>query len=155
MAKSVFLVRIEANEYAPLAEMLEKAGYDSELVEEFEGDGDDGIVRGLDALKENETGDKTHVAEQNEDGMITPVDYVYLVKQTQPSSEYYEKTIYVCTDKDEAYRRARELNKDYGNTDSCVFDLDWDFVEMRRDACFECTHYYEVEAIRLNEAFAG
>jgi len=51
MAKYIYNVRVEANEYAPLEELLDKAGYDSELLETYEGDEDDGIIRGLDNIQ--------------------------------------------------------------------------------------------------------
>ena len=43
MAKYIFNVRIEANEYPPIDDLLDKAGYDVELLETYEGDEDDGL----------------------------------------------------------------------------------------------------------------
>lgn len=51
MAKYVYNVRVEANEYEPLEELLDAAGYDSELLDTYEGDEDDGIDRGISAIK--------------------------------------------------------------------------------------------------------
>lgn len=85
---------------------------------------------------------------------MTDKKYVYLVKQTQPDDEYQSTTIYVCTDKNEAIRRARILNKEYGTTDICDFDENWDFECVKDDCefCYAC--YYEVEAIQLDEPMA-
>ena len=59
---------------------------------------------------------------------------VYLVKQTQYDIDcsdigdcYVGTTIYVCSDEQEATRRARKLNKQYGS--GCIFTDDWDFDE--------------------------
>lgn len=52
MAKYVYNIRVEANEYEPLENLLDKAGYDSELLETYEGDEDDEIVRGLDCIQQ-------------------------------------------------------------------------------------------------------
>lgn len=90
---------------------------------------------------------KTHIVEQDNNGFIWNIKSVYLVRQTQTTENYFDKTIYVCTDYDEAVRRARELNKTYGS--GCVFDDDWELWEITGDDY----HYYDVEEIRLNEKF--
>lgn len=129
MAKSVFNIRVEADEYGPLEDLLDKAGYENELLEEYEGDGQDDIVRGTEAMT------------------------LYLVKQTQPDENYQETTIYVCSDKEEATRRARKLNKLYGQ--GCIFSEDGDFEEVDyEDSYVEGVHYYEVEAIQLDKPMA-
>ncbi len=129
MAKYVYNVRVEANEYEPLETLLDKAGYDSELLETYEGDEDDEILRGLGALT------------------------VYMVRQTQNEPEamlddiYKNETIYVCSTKEEAQRRARELNKMYGH--GCIFSDDGDFEEIDSGV-----HYYDVEAMRIDKPMA-
>ena len=92
---------------------------------------------------------KPHIIEQDRDGMIFNIDYVYLVRQTQTTENFFNTTIYVCTDEDEAIRRARELNKTYGS--GCEFDDDWEMIEITDDDY----HYYDVEPIKLNEKFYG
>lgn len=56
MAKSVFMVRVNANDYGKLEELLDAAGYDSDLMEEYEGDEeyDEDVVEGLEAIREND-----------------------------------------------------------------------------------------------------
>lgn len=134
MAKHVYNVRVEANEYEPLETLLDKAGYDSELLETYEGDEDDEILRGLGALT------------------------VYMVRQTQNEPEamlddiYKNETIYVCSTKEEAQRRARELNKMYGH--GCIFSDDGDFEEIDYEEIDSGVHYYDVEAIRIDKPMA-
>ena len=134
MAKHVYNVRVEANEYEPLETLLDKAGYDSELLETYEGDEDDEILRGLGALT------------------------VYMVRQTQNEPEamlddiYKNETIYVCSTKEEAQRRARELNKMYGH--GCIFSDDGDFEEIDYEEIDSGVHYYDVEAMRIDKPMA-
>jgi len=135
MAKYVYNVRVEANEYEPLETLLDKAGYDSELLETYEGDEDDGILRGLNTM------------------------YVYMVRQTQNEAgsmwdeSYKNETIYVCSTEEEAQRRARELNKMYGH--GCIFSEDGDFEEIDyEDTYDEGVHYYDVEAMRIDKPMA-
>lgn len=135
MAKSVFNIRVEADEYGPLEDLLYKAGYENELLEEYEGDGQDDIVRGIKAIK------------------------VWLVNQTQNEAgslwdeSYKNETIYVCSTKEEAVRRARELNKEYGH--GCIFTEDKDFVEIDyEDTYDEGVHYYTVECMTIDKPMA-
>lgn len=95
----------------------------------------------------------THVVEQDENGNIFPVEAVYLIKQTQPEEEYYQRTIYVYTDKDEAIKVCRKLNKEYGDHDTCVFNKQGDFVKVNEDYYYDDAHYYEVEEMLLNEEY--
>ena len=70
---------------------------------------------------------------------------VYLVNQTQPEAEYYDKTIYVFLNKEDATNKARELNHDYG--EYCDFTAEGDFIQVQDDYYFENVHYYTVEEI--------
>lgn len=74
---------------------------------------------------------------------------VWLVRQTQPSEDYYQRTIAVYDKKEDAERIARRLNKTYGN--KCIFDEDWDFVEIDWNHTDEYGyHYYDIEWQDLN-----
>lgn len=84
---------------------------------------------------------------------------VYLVKQTQYDIGcsdigdcYVGTTIYVCSDEQEATRRARKLNEQYGS--GCIFTEDWDFDEIDYDDMCDDLHYYEVEEIVVDEPMA-
>ena len=132
MAKHVYNVRVEANEYEPLETLLDKAGYDSELLETYEGDEDDEILRGLGALT------------------------VYMVRKTQNEAgslwdeSYKNETVYVYSTKEEAIHKARELNKLYGH--GCIFSDDGDFEEIDyEDTYDEGVHYYDIEAIKIEK----
>ena len=72
--------------------------------------------------------------------------YVYLVRQTQPSEFYDEKTIAVFTDRGKAESLARKLNKAYGH--GCQFDDDYNFIEPGTD--YGNQHYYDVDCQELN-----
>lgn len=70
---------------------------------------------------------------------------VYLVKQTQDTYGYFDKTIYVCSTKEKAQEYCRKLNKIYG--DGCKFSKEWDFE-------YECdynTHFYNWEPMEVDE----
>lgn len=69
---------------------------------------------------------------------------VWLVNQTQPGAEYYDKTVYVYGNRDKAQAKARELNKEYG--DCCDFTPDGDFIQVKDDCYFDNAHYYTVES---------
>ena len=69
---------------------------------------------------------------------------VWLVNQTQPGAEYYDKTVFVYDDHDKAQAKARELNKEYG--DCCDFTPDGDFIQVKDDCYFDNAHYYTVES---------
>lgn len=70
---------------------------------------------------------------------------LYLVRQTQPIDYYDQKTIAVFDNLEQAQKLARTLNKEYGC--GCVFDDNWDFVELD-DA--ENLHYYDIDEQELN-----
>lgn len=72
---------------------------------------------------------------------------IYLVKQTQPSAEYYDKTIFVFKNETDATNKARELNHEYG--EFCEFTKDGDFLQIDDGYYFEDVHYYTVESIEL------
>lgn len=76
--------------------------------------------------------------------------YLYVVNQTQPYENYEQTTIAVFTDEADALKLARALNKEYGDTDVCEFDDDWDFVEIKDDGDTEYAHYYEVDSVELD-----
>lgn len=95
---------------------------------------------------------KTHIIEQRDDGICFPVEYVYLVRQTQPRCDYINTTIYVMTDKDKAIEYARELNKEYGAC--CKFTDEYDFIEMDEEYYFDDVHYYDVETMKINQKLA-
>lgn len=53
---------------------------------------------------------------------------IYTVKQTQPSENYFEKVIAIFSTKKQALKQAKELNREYRNSE----------------------HFYEVEAFTLD-----
>lgn len=79
-------------------------------------------------------------------------EFVYLVRQTQPSADYIKTTLYVYTDKEKAYKVARALNKEYG--ENCNFTKEYDFIDVKDDVYFDDVHYYDVQAMKLNEELA-
>lgn len=79
-------------------------------------------------------------------------EFVYLVRQTQPSADYIKTTLYVYTDKEKAYKVARALNKEYG--ENCHFTKEYDFIDVKYDVYFDDVHYYDVQAMKLNEELA-
>jgi hypothetical protein len=92
---------------------------------------------------------KTHIIEQDKNGNCFPVECVYLVRQTQPEEDYRNTTIYVFTDKRDATKEARKLNKEYGQ--GCIFNDKGDFVEVDyEDSYVDGVHYYDVEEIIIN-----
>lgn len=96
----------------------------------------------------------THIVEQDENGNIFPIEAIYLVKQTQPCAGYFDKTIYVYTDEDDAKDTCRKLNKEYGNKDVCKFNSKGDFIDMKHVNRYAEAHYYDVEEMLLNEEYA-
>lgn len=84
---------------------------------------------------------------------VRETGYVFLVRQTQPEADYWQYTIYVCSDEDEAIRRARELNKTYGK--GCKFSPDYDYEEIDWDnvSTDDDYHYYDVEECRIDGPF--
>lgn len=131
MAKYVYNIRVEANEYEPLENLLDKAGYDSELLETYEGDEDDEVARGIDQIK------------------------VYLVNETkqiigEEDSMMKNETIYMFTDREQAIEEARGLNKLYGK--SCIFSEEGDFEAVDYDECYtNDLHYFEVVPMNINK----
>lgn len=80
---------------------------------------------------------------------MTKNDGVWLVRQTQPSSDYYQYTIAVFDNKEDAYKLAIKLNREYGK--GCEFNEDWSFYQVDWDnAGDENYHYYDVEWQKLN-----
>lgn len=77
---------------------------------------------------------------------------LYLVNKTQPSKEYYDKTICVLSDYNKAVEYARTLNKEYG--ENCEFSKEGDFIKVNDDVYFESAHFYTVESMELDEELA-
>jgi len=131
MAKNVYNIRVEANEYEPLENLLDKAGYDSELLETYEGDGDDNLARGIDQIK------------------------IYLVNETkqiigEEDNMMKNETIYVFADRERALEEARGLNKMYGK--SCIFSEEGDFESVDYDECYtNDLHYFEVVSMNITK----
>lgn len=70
----------------------------------------------------------------------------YLVKQTQETDGYFDKTIYVCSTKEKAQEYCRKLNERYGC--GCIFTPEWDFeYESDFDA-----HFYNWECMEIDES---
>lgn len=70
---------------------------------------------------------------------------LYLVRQTQPESNYFNETIAIFDNLKTAQKLACELNKKYGC--GCVFNDKLEFVEFN----YDCEpHYYDVETQELN-----
>lgn len=74
---------------------------------------------------------------------------VYLVRQTQITSGYDEKTIYVCSTKERAVEYCRALNKDYGY--GVKFNDEWDFVEFDDEYDYDQQHYYDWECMEVDK----
>ena len=77
---------------------------------------------------------------------INKTKYVWLVNQTQPCADYYERTIAVFDNQQDAVNLARQLNQEYGR--NCKFDSDWDYVDY--DCDYDLIHCYETECIKIN-----
>lgn len=73
-------------------------------------------------------------------------EYVWVVRQTQPSDDYDQRTIAVYENREDAENIARKLNKVFGK--GCDFTDEWDFIDVRDD--YSCCHYYDIESIQLN-----
>ena len=74
---------------------------------------------------------------------------VYLVKQTQPSCDYDNQTIYVCSTFERATEYARKLNKKFGQ--HCQFDEDWDFIDVDDSYDWDNVHFYTVESMTVDQ----
>lgn len=77
--------------------------------------------------------------------------YVYAVIQHQDDdNEYDNSTVCLYTTEEMALAKARELNKEYGTTDYCKFDENWDFIDFTEKGMMVCqAHYYTVERERV------
>lgn len=74
--------------------------------------------------------------------------YVYAVIQHQEDDfEYNNSTVYLYTTEELAVGKARQLNKEYGTTDECQFDENWDFVDLKHYG--GTAHYYTVQSERV------
>ena len=74
--------------------------------------------------------------------------YVYAVIQHHEDEfEYNNSTMCLYTTKELAVAKARQLNKEYGTTDQCVFDENWDFVDLKDYGA--TAHYYTVKSERV------
>lgn len=131
MAKYIFNVRIEANEYAPIDDLLDKAGYDVELLETYEGDEDDEIARGVDQIQLYLVNETKHIIGEEQDMMDN-------------------ETVFIYSNKADATDKARELNKKVGK--SCIFTDEGDFEEVDYDECYtDDLHYFEVVPMRITK----
>lgn len=72
---------------------------------------------------------------------------VYVVLQTQPDEDYFEKVIRIYDSEEKAEKCARNLNKSYGY--GCKFNEHGDYEETLSDE--GDYHYYEWEARTLDE----
>lgn len=79
-------------------------------------------------------------------------ELLYMVRQTQPSACYDKTTIYIYTNEEDANRVARRLNKKYGA--NCEFTEEYDFIAENDNVDPDEIHYYDVEAIKLNQELA-
>lgn len=72
---------------------------------------------------------------------------VWLVKQTQPSEDYHERTIFVYESKKQALEQARLLNEEY----SYGVELDEDMrnYEIKDDCYYDNVHVYTIERMEL------
>lgn len=77
---------------------------------------------------------------------------LYMVRQTQPGAGYDKFTIYIYTNEEDANRVARQLNQKYGA--NCEFTEEYDFIAENDDIDYDEIHYYDVEAIELNQELA-
>ena len=90
---------------------------------------------------------KTHIVEQDRDGMIIPVNTVWLVLQTQAECDYKDFPIAVYTSEEDALELSRALNKRYGR--GYEFTAQWD---CDPECCeeYDDTHYYTVVSLEIN-----
>ena len=77
---------------------------------------------------------------------------VYLVRQTQPSSYYESRTVYVCSTEEKARDYARKLNKEYGY--GVKFNKNYDFVDFDESFDYDDQHYYDFESMNVDEPLA-
>jgi hypothetical protein len=86
------------------------------------------------------------ILEQDDDGMILPLEVVWVVMQTQTACDYHDYPIAVYTEQCDAYKLSRALNKKYGL--GCYFSPNGDY-QYDKDEC-EDRHYYTVGRYELN-----
>lgn len=77
---------------------------------------------------------------------------IYLVLQTQPSSNYEQYPIYALSSRDKADEYARKLNKEFAK--GVELSKDYDFIQIKDDLPYECIHYYEVLPLVIDEDLA-
>lgn len=77
---------------------------------------------------------------------------IYLVLQTQPSSDYNEYPIYALDNEEQAVEYARKLNKEYAY--GVVLNRKGDYLRCKKDADYDEVHFYTVLPMRLNEKLA-
>lgn len=77
---------------------------------------------------------------------------VFVVRQTQPSDYYQEKTIAVFDNKEQAEKLSRALNQEYGH--GVKFDENWDFVDFDESYDYDDQHYYDWEYQEINPALS-
>lgn len=105
MAKYVYNVRVESNDYDSIEEVLEAAGYDAELLETYEGDEDDGIERGLKNIKDKQ---KDSTESQIQD-LIDNIPQGLLPADNEPMPSLVEKIqTFKCYAFDRLIKQARD-----------------------------------------------
>ena len=77
---------------------------------------------------------------------------IYLVLQTQPSSDYNEYPIYALDNEEQAVEYARKLNKEYA--EGVVLNSEGDYLRCNKDVDYDGVHFYTVIPMRLNEKLA-
>ncbi len=97
MAKYAYNVRIESNDFDSIAELLDAANYDYELLHMFDDGNDDGIQRGLAEIKDREQ-EQTNEIKQTLDGIwaaiqaghdISMGEIVFLQEHQDEIKKYY------------------------------------------------------------------
>lgn len=73
---------------------------------------------------------------------------VYLVKQHQPSSDYFGDVIYIFDNEDDAIMITRRLNKEYG--EGIQFSKEWDVFDEGFIDYSEHIHCYTYEAMEVS-----
>lgn len=81
------------------------------------------------------------------------MNWVYIVLQFQPSSDYLDKPIYVLTSRAKAEEYAQTLNREYASKD-VILDSKGNFLDLKGDYDYDSLHYYTVLPMRLNERLA-
>ena len=78
------------------------------------------------------------------------MEFVYLVRQNQPMEDYYNYTIAVYDNIQEARTLARKLNKEFGK--GCKFTKTHDFVSIIDSNVDDDYHYYDIDVQKINPA---